>query len=432
MKIIELKAENIKNLRAIEIKPDGTAVILTGKNGAGKSAILDCIFSALTGQKLEKTIRNGEHRAEINVDMGSFTVRKIFTDKGARLEVMNKDGDVKKSPQQFLDNLLGKLSFDPLEFANLKPKVQRDLLKDLVGLSFDDINEEQQGVYDDRTGVNSKIREAIACLKEAEAPDPDTPEEEKSFKSQVGVVNQLREKRDEYLSVKHKRTDALTELTDTEGQINSLRRQIVQLNQSWTDTKAILEGLVLPPEVTNDQIQEEQAKLSDLEDLNVKIRAAGRYRKLIKDSNNLKEDSDKLTEKITRLEQDKSTRVANAEFPIEGLSINDDSVLFGDVPMSQLSTGQQIRVSTAIAMALNPDLKVLLCREGSLLDSEGLAEVIEMAKDKDYQLWIEKVSDSSSSGIFIENGSIKAIDGEEVKNEAQDVCDTGENPVEEK
>ena len=36
MKIITLTAENIKKLVAVEIKPDGSLVQITGKNGQGK------------------------------------------------------------------------------------------------------------------------------------------------------------------------------------------------------------------------------------------------------------------------------------------------------------------------------------------------------------------------------------------------------------
>ena len=81
----------------------------------------------------------------------------------------------------------------------------------------------------------------------------------------------------------------------------------------------------------------------------------------------------------------------------------------------RLSTGQQIRVSTAIGMALNPELKVIFIREGSSLDHENLKEIVAQAKDKDYQLWIEKVDESGQVGFFIESGEIKAVNGEKLK-----------------
>ena len=157
-----------------------------------------------------------------------------------------------------------------------------------------------------------------------------------------------------------------------------------------------------------------EEKLTEIEDLNVKIRSARRYRHLVKEAEKCKEESDKLTQQINRLEQDKSTRIANAQFPIPGLAINDDCVLYNNIPFTQLSTGEQIRISTAIAMAMNPEAKIILCREGSLLDKTGIEEIENIAKDNDYQLWIETVDDSGKVGIYIEDGQIKSIDGKEI------------------
>lgn len=424
MKIIQLKAENIKNLKAVEIMPNGKAVVLTGKNGAGKSAVLDSILAALTGKTMGEIIRKGEERAEITVDMGDFIVTRVFTQKGVRLEVASKDGDIKKSPQTFLDGLLGKISFDPLAFAGMKPRDQLDLLKDVVGLSFDDIEAQQREIYEQRTEVNTTIKGLIAQLKDATVPDPETPEEEVSFKDQIEVVNQLREKRDAYnriLRSKIAKEDLLAKIRkegeETKARIKELEERLLALARQESDAVRAVNEIQLPPEVYESAIQAEQDKLSELENMNVKIRQAKRYNVLVRNSNRLREQSDKLTQQIDRLEQDKSTRIANAAFPIPCLSISDDSVLFGEIPFSQLSTGQQICVSTAIAMALNPDARIILVREGSLLDADGLKELIDMSAEKEYQVWIEKVDDTGKVGIYIEDGMIKAVDGKEIIND---------------
>ncbi|MDE2470486.1 MAG: AAA family ATPase, partial [Bradyrhizobium sp.] len=65
MKIIRLESENIKGLRAVEVEPDGNVVIIGGKNGAGKSSVLDSMWYALGGKDAlpSKPIRNGEKKA---------------------------------------------------------------------------------------------------------------------------------------------------------------------------------------------------------------------------------------------------------------------------------------------------------------------------------------------------------------------------------
>ena len=49
MKIIELQAENVKRLKAVDITPDGTLQIIGGRNAQGKSAVLDSIWLELSG-----------------------------------------------------------------------------------------------------------------------------------------------------------------------------------------------------------------------------------------------------------------------------------------------------------------------------------------------------------------------------------------------
>jgi len=124
MNIIELRAKNIMNLKAVRITPDGNAVILTGPNGSGKSSVLNAIAAALIGKKFEDPIRHGENRAEVVVDMGEYVVKRTWTEKGEYLEVRSKEGAKFSSPQKLLDTFMGNLSFDPTAFDRMKPRDQ--------------------------------------------------------------------------------------------------------------------------------------------------------------------------------------------------------------------------------------------------------------------------------------------------------------------
>lgn len=420
--IIELRAQNIKNLKAIQIRPEGPVINLTGKNGAGKSAILDAILTAFTGKRLEDPIRHGEEKAEVLIDMNEFTIRKRWTIKGEYLEVFSKDGDKKQSPQSFLDKIVGKISFDPLAFKAMKSAEQLNVLKSVVGLDFSDIDSDQQKVYEDRTIVNSKIKDALAQLKTIDAPDPKTPDEEIKFSDALESLNHLREKKKacdlsyaEQLRIEGKIEDIKSAIDIKFAQVCKLQDEIKALKESREEAENSLSSLVHPPNVTNEQIQEAELALQDIERKNVLIRAAKRFRQLTKNAEKVKQESDALSQRLERLEQDKSTRIAAAKMPIEGLSISDAEVVFNGIPFSRLSTGHQIRISTAIAMKLNPDLKVILIRDGSLLDSEGKQAVFELAQANDFQVWIESVDESGDVGFFIENGEVSKVGGEDVR-----------------
>ena len=49
LRIIELRGENVKIIKAIRIRPKGNVVIISGKNGAGKTSVLDLIWYCLDG-----------------------------------------------------------------------------------------------------------------------------------------------------------------------------------------------------------------------------------------------------------------------------------------------------------------------------------------------------------------------------------------------
>jgi len=117
--------------------------------------------------------------------------------------------------------------------------------------------------------------------------------------------------------------------------------------------------------------------------------------------------ADKLSTKIAEIDAEKAKRVAEAKMPIEGLGFTDSGVTFKGIPFEQISSAEQLRVSVAIGIALNPDLRVLLIRDGSLLDSDNLALIAEMAAEHDVQVWIERVEEDGA-GFIIEDGEVKA------------------------
>ncbi|GAG42212.1 unnamed protein product, partial [marine sediment metagenome] len=76
--ILGLRAENVKRLKVVEIRPDadGGLVVIAGPNAAGKTSVLDSIAMALGGKRLigPKPIRAGQKTASVKVDLGELIV----------------------------------------------------------------------------------------------------------------------------------------------------------------------------------------------------------------------------------------------------------------------------------------------------------------------------------------------------------------------
>ena len=58
LRIVGLVAENVKRIEVVELKPTGDVVEITGKNGSGKTSLLDAIWYAfLLGGRLARAAR---------------------------------------------------------------------------------------------------------------------------------------------------------------------------------------------------------------------------------------------------------------------------------------------------------------------------------------------------------------------------------------
>ena len=257
-----------------------------------------------------------------------FTVKKRWTSKGEAVEVSTKDEDdkktVKTSPQAFLNKVIGDLSFDPLAFQGMRPEAQVDLLKKIVGLDFADLDKDSEGVYNERTALNSRIKESLAHLKNTQAPDPDTPDEEILFKDALGRLNEIRIKQEVYLNTVKVRGDAeeridlqKTDITDIETQIASLQSELKDGRVNLEDLESQLKEIALPPVVSQDDIRTAEIELEEIELKNADIRAAKRYREAVRQADKLKKASDGLTQRLDRIAQDKQTSTSLVKQPVD-------------------------------------------------------------------------------------------------------------------
>ena len=101
--------------------------------------------------------------------------------------------------------------------------------------------------------------------------------------------------------------------------------------------------------------------------------------------------------------------------PVAGLSFDEGEVLFGGIPFNQLATSEKIRIGAAIACALNPTLRVMIVKDGSLLDDDALAVLAGVARNKGMQVWIERVGSDRHTSVVIEDGCV--AEGEAVPEE---------------
>jgi predicted ATP-dependent endonuclease of OLD family len=421
MKIITLKAENIKRLKAVEITPDGNTVVISGRNEQGKTSILDSIWLALAGgeasKDMPKPIRTGEKKASVVLDLGDLVVARTWTDNDkSYLKVDNKDGATFKSPQKMLDALVGRLSFDPLAFAQQDEKAQLKTLQELTGIDPAPLDARRKDLYDQRTDVNREVKKLEGQLAGIPVPSPDTPKEELSASE---VLAELRAAQNQKNTNDEKRRDLQrlarqakqheADIENIDEQIKKLQEQREKANSMLTMTN--VQGRKLQAEVdalAEPNLDVFQEKLDSVEQTNKAVRKAKEYSQVKASLDATKKNADSLTAQIEQVDAEKEKMLKAATFPIDGLGFDETGVTFKGIPFRQCSSAERLRVSLAMAMALNPKLRVIRIADGSLLDSENMRLIEEMAKGKDFQVWIEKVDESGKLGIYIEDGEIKS------------------------
>lgn len=409
MKIVELRAENVKRLRAVEIRPDGALQVIGGRNAQGKSSVLDAIWLALGGGKASKEtrlpIRDGEKKASVRLDLGELVVTRSWTRNGTSLKVTNADGAPIKSPQSVLDSLLAGVSFDPLAFIRLSPARQREALLDLVELDvdFDALADQRRAAYEARTDIGRRIRALGASVV-----DEAIPEAEESVAAIVEEIEKARK--------------INSDREASERAIASYRRDIRELQETILNLRMEIENAEDQIRITEAALEDTQAELDELpvacdiaaiterlrgvEERNARIRENNRARQIREEKRRLEKTREEYTAKIEEIDAEKNDALERAIFPIDGLGFDEDGVTYAGIPFSQASSAEQIRIATAMAMAANPRLRVAMIRDGSLLDDETLKGLRQQVTDAGFQLWIERVGDGDAGAVIIEDGEV--------------------------
>jgi AAA domain len=434
MKIIQFNAENVKNLKAVEIKPNGEMVPVCGNNGAGKTSVLDSIWFALGGKEalkgVSQPIRKGQKSAKVRIDFGDMVVQRSWTEKDTYLTVTTKDGAKYPSPQAMLDTLVGRLSFDPLAFSNMdngsadgKRKQREELIK-LVDLNIDLLkwSKDRQDTVDSRAMLGRNVETLKSQLKLMGEVRDDVPEEEISISQlteEFKTAQELKAENDKKrLALETKRGDAQAlqqSIKNREKTIVSMKAQIQELEESHREekvklTEMVAQGHELAKEVEalqDPDVDAITAKMSGVEENNRMVRIKAKKRELVIELENEEKSYHIKQVEIEALDNKRSDALKSAKFPIPGLSFNDDGVLYKEIPFSQCSAAERLKVSLSIAMAMNPKVRVIRITDGSLLDESNLKIISEMAKEKDFQIWLETIHSDDPLRVIIEDGEIK-------------------------
>lgn len=411
--ILSLSAENILRLTAVHIEPNGNTITLGGQNGEGKSSVLNAIVMALKGPgKISEPIHQGESSGRIELDLGEFKVTRVFTASGDRLTVKSADGAAKySSPQTMLDGLIGAIAFDPLEFTRKKASEQLNILKELVGINTGMLDAARGAAFDERTAVNRKVKELEAQV--AKMPHhPDAPAAELDPNQETQRIREAQQKNHENAKARQAIEAQKNVRQDVLARVVRLRAELAAAEELLSLHEKELEGADAKlAELVDCDLQTIMARSAEIGATNQKVRENVMRADALEALTKHQAHAQELTTKIDNLDAKKRDKIQSAKYPVDGLELGEAGVLFNGLPLEQASSAEAIRVSMAIGLALNPRLRVLIIRDGSLLDENSLAMIARMAEEANAQVWIERVGKGDEVQVVIEDGTVSEVRG---------------------
>lgn len=415
--IISLQIENIKKIKAVTIRPNGDFVEITGRNGQGKSTVLDSIWWALKGKDNIQTapIRNGQDKGSIKLEIDGYLIERTFRrnqvggDYTTKITVTTKDHATMKSPQAVLDGFTGMLGFDPLAFMRQTPREQYDTLRGLCKLEVDveELDRHYKELFAQRTDVNRDVKAAQMRLDSMTLPE-NAPTERVDVSALVEKVNEINHKNSEIAQRQRMRQTLLAdnvrrseEAVKLHARLATIERENEQADSQIRDiTNYLHENKMQDPAQYTDKIKQAE-QINSIMDL--------RDRRSFEEKalHTAQTHANELTKQMQELQTQKKSAIEAAKLPVSGLEFGEGELLLNGVPLAQLSAAEQLKLSMDIAMAENPQLRVVLLKDASLLDKESMEYIRARAEKEGYQVWAERVASDGAVGFTIENGELK-------------------------
>jgi energy-coupling factor transporter ATP-binding protein EcfA2 len=428
VRVVEYEVFHMMGLKRAKLKmPENGIVLIGGENGHGKTRSIESLLMALCGKsgmdwpdvELAEQDREGWVRVKLSGDtdlhdLEGFTVElQLKKRRGKpvleRFRVLDSAGDEAASPREFLQRLYSLRALDPRALEKAKPAERVKLIKELVGLDFTALDDERDVAYKKRTEVNRDCKMLQGRRSGIEFPD-DTPD------APVSVVALVAEK-DKAMA--HNRAVDQDERALKNMQANDVKlaEEIAKLEErlvSLKEAKAkYVEDIAKQEEIVANAVRIDVTQIQDAiessEITNAHVAKKLEAARLEKEIHQLEVESQKFTDKIQRIDNEKQRKLEDAKWPLPNMSLDDSGVLLDGLPFEQASSAQRLFASVKVGMALNPKLKLFVSKDGNDLDNKTLVELDEMLKKNGYQMILEFVTrsdaDESRCAVVFKDGS---------------------------
>ncbi len=408
VKITGLQEENFKRIRAVALTPSPSGLtVVGGRNGQGKTSVLDGICAALGGGKYiptEPTRDGSVTPAKLRVTLSNGIVAERSGPKSA-LRITDPMG--RKGGQKLLDSFVEQLALNLPKFMQASSADKAETLLKVIGVGpqLAELDRQAESTYSDRTIANrtvDSLTKAVSLMPYHEGA-PEKPvsvseliQEQQTILARNGENERLRRRAAQITDQMNRQAQYVKDLTaklrEAEDLLLKYQAEAETANTSAADLRdestAELEASIQNAEAIN-RLVSDNVKRAEKEQELEKARA----------------EADALSQKLEQIRSQRKALLDSAPLPLPGLSVEGGELSYHGKRWDGMSGSEQLRVSCAIVKALRPECGFVLMDGLEAMDMETLAEFDVWAKQEGLQIIATRVS-SSGEGctVVIEDG----------------------------
>lgn len=403
MKINTLEIENIKRVKAVKLEPSANGLtIIGGKNGQGKTSVLDAIAWALGGEKFRPSVpkRVGAlvpPSIHIELDNGLVVERKGVN---SALKVVDATG--KKSGQRLLDAFISKLALDLPAFLSATDKEKADTLLKIIGVGdqLTTLEEQEKKLYFQRTEIG-RYRDMKAKAAKNMPSYPNLPEAPISASNMIKQQQAILAKNGENQRKRENAAHYDQVLKQARAAYEQAKTALEKAEQECLAARKAAEDL------QDESTAELEKNIADIEEINQKIRINEDKKKAEEEADSYSLKYNQLTDDLDEIRNQRQALLDGADLPLPGLSVEEGKLIYNNVPWDGMSGAEQLKVATAIVRKLNPECGFVLMDKLEQMDLDTLQEFGDWLKDQGLQVIATRVSTGSECSIIIEDGMVK-------------------------
>lgn len=404
MKVQEIKIKEFKAIKDLQLAVNGNDVIIHGKNGLGKSTVMQFIEIALGNTNNIPPNFLGEGEVVTHIDGKQFTFKVKTKDGKPVVTVVSPDG-LEDKRKGTLQTIVGAIGFDINKFVEQSKSVsgRKEQIESIKKFwneeSKQDLARYENDVnckYEERTGLSKDLKNIEGTIKTH--PLYTYPEKEiRAIKkidtstvfADLGKAQEHNKNITEVNTRKNERINQiqkeLADVKELEEKIEKLKESILAAEEKNVKAdKFLSENTIISVSVFEEQINSSSEQ-------NKKYDAAQELIAHYAKKESLTESVGELTAQIESGRQMIADAIKDNTI-LDGLGFDNDQLLYNSIPVnpSSLSTSEIMELGYKLKVLENPNIPI--CLEGlESFDEDKFNALLEFGKKNDIQIFGEQV-----------------------------------------